>query len=471
MSLSNPQNQSAQEILEKPVSGLLLRLSLPAVVGLLIIGLNNFVDALFVGRLVGAEAVAALSLTWPLGIFVWGFASALGEGGASILSRAIGAGRTEVQQTMLATIIGGALLMGALISPLGWFLADPILALFGASDVVQAMALEYFQIYVLSTFPTVLGVAANMQIRAEGKLHRAMKYAVTSVLINAALTPLFISVFDLGIGGAALATATAMVVYAGINIRFLTSDQSLCQPQLTLSAFRFGQLLRCYALGMATLITNVTGAVQQLLIMGTLVKLGGEVEVAVFGAAWRTMALPVFAVYGLVRALQPILGINFGAGRYDRVRQAVKTFVIAGLTLITALWLPIFLFPREILALTLPDLTLSASQVWQLKVMSLMLPGLPVVFMGMTLFQSLGHARLATGLALCRQLLLFIPAILVLPMLYGVLGVYLSVVVVDVAMVVIVLLFTTRFLKHLEEQELDRRRKNLPPLTETNQLP
>lgn len=471
MSNLKPQSHSAQEILEKPVRSLLLRLSLPAVVGLLIVGLNNFVDALFVGRFVGAEAVAALSLTWPLGIFIWGFASALGEGGASILSRAIGGGKVEVQQTMLATIVGGAVLLGAVISPLGWFVAEPVLMLFGASEVVRAMALDYFQIYVCASMPTILGVAANMQIRAEGKLHRAMAYAVTSVLVNIALTPIFITMFDLGIAGAAYATATSMIVYAVLSVSFLTSPKSLCRPHLALAAFRFRQLIRAYALGMATLITNVTGALQQVLIMGALVRLGGEVEVALFGAAWRTMALPVFAIYGLVRALQPILGINFGAGRFDRVRQAVKSFVVVGLSLIFALWLPIFIFPRELLGLTLPTLTLTDEQVWQLKVMSLMLPGLPIVFMGMTLFQSLGHARLATGLALCRQLLLFIPAILVLPTLFGVLGVYLSVVVVDLAMILIVLAFTARFLKHLEEQELDRRRKNLPPLTETNQLP
>lgn len=464
--LSNPQTpapeteseaaESAEEILTAPIWPLLFKLSFPAVVGLMLIGLNNFIDALFVGQFIGTAGVAALTIAFPLVVLGWGFNSMLGEGAASKLSRAIGRGDRDERRALLINVLALGLGVGALLTPLGWFLSPMVVELMTDDPEVRDMAVAFVRVIYLGFPVMMLGVGMNMMIRAEGKLARAMFHAGGSIAGNIALNPILIHYAGLGIVGAALATVLSMVIYLALNAGFLLSKRSMLNPDLRWVLVRGRTMARIAALGTTALINNAAGTLQQVLMIGTLTALGTAQDVALFGAAWRLLALPLFAVYGLVRALQPVLGMNYGAGQYARVRESVFKFGVAGTGLLFLIWLPIVIAPEPFLRWTLPDFTFTQEDVFHIRVLTVMLPVVPAVLVGMTMFQALGYARIAAGLSLARQLLVFVPAILLLPRAFGLSGVYYTLPVVDGLMAIVALAATAAFLQRL------RRRPDVP---------
>jgi putative MATE family efflux protein len=424
-------NQLSEQILTQSLWRIMLRLALPGILGMLVISLNTFVDAIFVGQLIGENAVGGIALALPLTLVVGGLSSLVGVGSASVLSRAIGAKDTQTQ----AIVFGNLLVLCGLISLpltiLGYWLAEDLIAFMGGKGQILAAGTAYLKIFMLGSFFRVFGVAANMLIRAEGKVQTAMIFAASSMILNMMLNPFFISSLQMGIEGSAWASVTAMIVYSVLNILYFFSGKSSYAVKLyhwRVDAYLLKQIL---PVGISAMLMQVLFFLQQTIVYKTVAYYGTDNDLNFMGAFYRVIMLAVVPVFGFVQSLQPVVGISYGAKNYERVIEAVKVFSWGGTFLLTFIWLPIQIFPEVVLHWMLPHRQFSARDLFNFRMAILMLPTLPFMFIGITLFQSIGNGRIAGALLMFRQVILYVPIVLISPLIFGLDGVYYASPIVD----------------------------------------
>lgn len=412
-------SELTDEILTDNLWRLMVRMSLPAIVGMSISAVNTFLDALFVGQFVGQAAVAAISLAFPLLMINAAFSAMIGVGASSLLSRSIGAGQVEIQRRIFSTVLMLSLIVSLVLSVLGMVYARELIAFMGGSDAVLDYGEEYLWIMMAGAFFRIFAVAANILIRAEGKLKMAMVHLSTSLLINAALNPLFIWYLDWGIAGAAWATVISLGVFSLISITYFARGQA----SYPVDMWRFnlsGELLRpILGIGVSAMMMQIMFFVQQAVVFKSLEHYGNTWDQAFMGASYRVMMLLIFPAFGVAQALQPVVGINFGARNYGRVRRAFTVFTIGGTLLLTSMWVFIMIWPEYALRPMLADGVFRAIDIHNFRMLILTLPFFPAFFMGSTLFQAVGDAKMGAILTVSREVLLFVPAVLLMPLVMG----------------------------------------------------
>lgn len=440
------------EILQGNLIQLMLKLSIPGIVGMLLIGLNTFLDALFAGRLIGETALAAISLALPLTHVVTGCALLVGVGCASVLSRAIGSGDIKTQSKIFGTLTLMSVIISLLITILGYGFGEELISFMGGEGEVAALGAAYFKTYMLGSVFFVLAVASSQLIKSEGKIGLATTFAAISVLVNTILNPIFISVFHWGIQGVALATIISMVVYSIVNFTYFNSNKTsipVTSRKLTLAVDLIPAIL---SVGLSVLLMEVMGIVQQVVIFKSIAHYGTDTDIAFAGATLNLYGLAVTPVYGFVQALQPVIGINYGARDYERLNKAYFVFGIGGTILLSLVWLPLQLSPPTFLGLLLPNVPFTTNDLLNFRIVTLLLPVLSFVFCSITLFQSIGNAKIAGIIVFSRQVFLFIPVVLILPLFLGINGIYYSLTAVDSLVGLIIALFTWLEFKKLSIQ-------------------
>ncbi|ACF14049.1 multi antimicrobial extrusion protein MatE [Chloroherpeton thalassium ATCC 35110] len=429
------------QILNDNIWQLMVKFSVPGILGMLLIGLNTFVDALYVGQLLGEDALAGISLAFPLTYIITGVSSMLGVGSASVLSRAIGAGDMETQKKIFGNLTMMSLLFAVVLTALGFFFSQELIAFMGGSERVLNIGTDYFKMLMLGSVFNVFAISTSMIIRAEGKIKQAMVYTGASMIFNMILNPIFIVTLGLGVKGAALATVLSTMIYAVLNFRFFTSEKSSIPVDKTHYALAPELIPQILAIGSATFMMQLMTLIQQVLIFKSLSIYGTHSDIAFMGATTRIFMLTVIPVFGMMQALQPIIGINYGFGNIERVKQAAKVFLISGTTFVVLLWLPMQIFSENTLSLLLPDVTFTPNDIKNFRIVMLVMPGLPLIMVGVTMYQAIGNAKMAGILTIMRQIVLFIPAIIFVPTFLGVDGIYLSMTGVDIIIVAAVAIF------------------------------
>ena len=414
----------SQAILDENLWSLMRRLSLPAILAMSVNGINAFIDALFVGQYEGQQAVAAVALAFPLMMITNGFAAMIGVGASSLLSRAIGARDEEMQSRIFSTLVNLSVLVSAVLSALGIWLAPQLIGFLGGTGEILAMGVTYYRIMMIGAFFRIFAVAANMLIRAEGKIKEAMRMVIITTVLNMVLTPVFIGFFGWGVAGAAWATVAAMVVFTAFDLWYFLSGHA--SFPVDLSGFRLERrLLRpILSVGVSAMMLQIMFFVRQTMVFKSLAHYGTEWDLALMGASYRILLLTIFPSFGFAQALQPVVGISFGAGDHPRIRKAFLIFSLSSTLLMIALWAPIMLFPQPILRSMLPDAHFTPGDIFHFRMFMATLPAFPVFFMATTFFQSVGHAGEAAFLLVSRELLVFIPIVLILPLYFGKAGVY-----------------------------------------------
>ncbi len=453
-------NKQGQLILYGNLWRVMWKLSVPATLGMMLFGLNSFVDALFVGQLLGEKALAGVSLAFPLSQITFGFGAMIGVGGASVLSIAIGAKDLATQRKLLGNITALSLLVSLAISIPCFVFSDALIGFVGGSGELLAIGSAYFEITTLGNFLTIFSLSGNMLIRGEGKMKEAMSLGAIGMVANMLLNPLFISVFGWGVAGAAWATNAAMLCGTLANLWYFFSGKASFQADPAHVGLDMKLVRAMFSIGFPSLVMSLMNLVQQIMMFRMVASLGTDSDIAFLGAANRIMLVLIAPVFGLVRSLQPVVGINYGAGHYRRVKQAFNLFTLAGFTLMLACWLPMHLFPQAALSAMLPGVTFSLQDLENFRVYLITVPALPVLFNSITLFQSVGNGKMATWLSLGRQVLLFFPAILLFSHIYGIEGVYYSIALVDLLMVAVCSLLAWQFMggmgKKTPETSADR---------------
>ncbi|WP_376696939.1 MATE family efflux transporter [Wenzhouxiangella sp. EGI_FJ10305] len=396
----------------------------PAIAVMMAFGLNAVMDAVYIGHLIGEQALAGAVLAYPLTQLTLGLGSLAGIGGGVALSIAIGRADRETVRQLPGTAVTIALLLSLGYALIGGSLAEKLVYAMGARDDLVPLAAAYLRASALGGFGAIGGMTLNMLIRGEGKMKLAAAYMATGLLVNVLLTPIFITVFDWGVAGAAWATNIGGAV-GGLLVwqRFARGRASYPVDARFLGLPRAlaGRIVR---LGTPAMVQSSTGLVQAVVVFNMLSRIGTEADIAFFGAAWRVLLFMLTPLFGLMRAFQPVAGINYGAGQWGRIRDSYWTFVAAGAVMIVPIWIFMNLFPEATLALMLPDAVLGAIDLHRFRVLMLVLPVLPIVFTALALLPAIEQPGKATLVSVSRQLLFYVPVMLTLPTLIGVSGVY-----------------------------------------------
>lgn len=429
---------SAEELGNEPVGKLLIRQAVPASIGILVMSLNVLVDSIFVGNWIGSIAIAAINVVLPVSFFIGALGMAIGIGGSSIISRALGANDKEKALKTFGNQIALTLMVTVVMVVLGLYYTDSLIPAFGGKGEIFDLAKVYYTIVLYGVPFLALCMMGNTVIRAEGKPRFAMNAMIIPSVGNLLMDYLFIYVFDWGMAGAAWATTIGYVLCLAYILYFFLSENS----ELDINWSHFGLNLPIIkeigALGFVTLARQAVVSVIYLLMNNILFNLGGEAMVAVYAIIGRMLMFALFPVFGVTQGFLPIAGFNYGAGKYQRVRESITTAIKYAAILATAVFIGLMIFPAEIAGLFLssrPDISAKelAMNTFVLEhtpaAMRWVFAAAPIIalqLIGAAYFQAIGKAVPALLLTLSRQGFFFIPLILILPNYLGELGVWIS---------------------------------------------
>ncbi|HCK99735.1 MAG TPA: MATE family efflux transporter [Candidatus Marinimicrobia bacterium] len=425
---------------DERIGRLLIKLSTPAMVAMFVMALYNIVDTIYIGRGVGPLAIAGITIVFPIQMIVMAIAMMLGIGSASIISRALGAKDYQKANKALGNIIVLVTGFGLLMATLGNIFLDDLLQIFGATGNILPYSRDYASIILYGTVFHSFAMASNNIIRSEGRAKIAMMTMLISAILNIILDPIFIFVLKMGVRGAALATVIsqiATVIY--LVYYFFTGKSSL---KIRVGDLRLNKkiILETIAIGSASFFRQISGSILIIIMNNTLKVYGGDLSIAAFGIIHRLLMFVAMPIFGIAQGLQPIIGFNYGARRYDKVRRGLKLAIRASSIMGLCGTLILIAFTRPLLTIftnnqELLDLGSNALRIY---VLAFPLFGFQVI--GSTLFQALGKAKQALGLTLGKQLFVIL-MVLVLPQLLQLNGVWLTFPITDVVFFFVTLAF------------------------------
>lgn len=405
-----------------PIPKALLAMGLPTMIGMMINALYNLVDAYFVGGL-GTSQMGAISVAFPIGQVVVGLGLLFGNGAASYISRLLGHGDKETADKVASTALYSSLLAGAGIIVLTVIFLRPILKLLGATGSILPYAMIYGGIYVVSSIFNVFNVTMNNIVTSEGAARTTMCALLIGAVLNMVLDPIFIYSLNLGVAGAAIATAISQMVSTLVYLCYIFGKKSIFHFSIRNCCYSNEIMSEILKIGIPTLIFQLlTGLSITLINMQA--KQYGDSAIAGMGAVTRIISMGSLMVFGFIKGFQPIAGYSFGAKKIDRLHEAIKTTIVWSTVFCTAYGLVMALFsPAIISQFTKGDLDMI--HVGQLALrangISFLLFGYYTVYS--SLFLALGKAKEGFILGACRQGICFVPVILILPAALGINGI------------------------------------------------
>jgi putative MATE family efflux protein len=429
---------SSEELGSESIGRLLIRQAVPASIGILVMSLNILVDTVFVGNWIGSIAIAAINVVLPVSFFIAALGMAIGIGGSSIISRALGADKGEKALKTFGNQITLTLIVTISMVVLGLYYADGLIPAFGGKGGIFAPAKVYYTIVLYGVPFLALCMMGNTVIRAEGKPKFAMIAMIIPSVGNLVMDYVFIYVFDWGMEGAAWATTGGYLLCFAYILYFFLSKNSELKIKWSHFGLQLSILREIGSLGFVTLSRQAVTSITYLLMNNILFDLGGESMVAVYAIIGRTLMFALFPVFGVTQGFLPIAGYNYGAQKYDRVREAINTAIKYAAIVATIVFIGLMVFPAQITSLFLSsraDMSAAeiASNIFVLEntpsAMRWVFAATPIIAMqliGAAYFQAVGKAVPALLLTLTRQGFFFIPLILILPGYLGELGVWLS---------------------------------------------
>lgn len=433
-------NDTRSMLLHDSPQSLVLKLSVPAIIGMVVIGLYNFMDGVYVGQMVGDNAMAAISVSYPFTLANSGISTLIGIGSASILSRAIGKKDQSTIDKIMGNLIAMNLIFSLVIMVVGMVFTKQILMLSGARGEILELALRYLRIIFAGSLFVNFAQSSNMIMRGEGLLKQAMLFSASSAIMNIILDPIFILLlkpYNMGIDGAAYATVASQIAYAIASLWYFKKKSK----NVKINAIRVEKTLfsEIIGVGFSAMLMQVMMLVQQTALYNLAAQYGGDTWQIILGATYRVVSFAFIPLWGLSQGYQPAVGTNYGAKQYDRVKHITKVFAITATLLALIFYLPIMLVPKTILSMfiTTPSVVEQGVGDFRLFFLSYILLGVWIVVL--TLMQSLGRATKASVLVILRQIAIYIPAAIIMPYIagFGVHGVFAAPLITDVTVFIV----------------------------------
>ena len=418
--------QSTLELGNKPVGKLLMQYALPAIVAMTASSLYNIIDRAFIGQLVGPEAIAGLGITFPFMNLSAAFGAAVGVGASTCISVKLGQRDYKRAEYLLGNTVTLNLIVGFVFMVVCLVFLDPILLFFGASEVTLPYAREFMTIILLGNMVTHMYFGMNAVLRAAGKPRHAMYATLFTVGCNIVLVIMFVWWFRWGIRGAALATITSQTLALCWQMWVLSDKRELLHLKKGIYKLRMNLVRNIVAIGVSPFLMNVTSSVIVIFMNNQFVRYGGDMAVGAYSIANSVVMMFFMFVMGMIQGMQPIIGYNYGAEKFDRMLRCLWQTISVATGILLVGWALSMLFPREIARIFTTDETLIglAARGIKLDMMVFFVVGSQAVITNF--FQCIGKVKISIFLSLSRQLFMLLPMAYVFPLFWNLDGVWYS---------------------------------------------
>lgn len=415
---------NSKQLGEVNVFKLLIKFSIPAIVGMLVNALYNVIDRIYIGNGVGSLGIAGTTIAFPVMLVMMAFSMLIGIGANSLVSIRLGQNRKEEAEGIFGNAISLLILIPIAITIIGLAILDPLLKFLGASEQILPYARDYLQIILLGGIFQSIAMGMNNFIRSEGNPKIAMYTMLIGALINTILDPIFIFVFNWGMRGAALATILSQAVSAIWVFGYFLSGKSLLKIHLKKLRLKSEVTIGILSLGAAPFAMQIAASIQNLIMNTSLATYGGDVAISGMGIVNSILTLIIMPIFGINQGAQPIIGYNYGAKKYDRVKETYKLAVIFATCIVVLGWILTRIFPEQLVAMfNKEDTDLIVFGVIAIKRFMIFLPVIGFQIVSATYFQAVGKPKHSALLGLSRQALILIPALIILPKYFGLEGV------------------------------------------------
>ena len=388
--------------------------------------LYNIVDSIFVGQGVGDLGLAGVTICFPIVTIFIAFIMLVGMGATALISIRLGEKKHEEAENIVINALILFVVMGVLLTVLGLIFLEDILIMFGATPTVLPYSMSYMRIILIGSIFLAIGTGMNNFIRAEGNPKTAMLTMFIGAITNIILDYIFIFIFNWGIKGAAIATVLSYMVTSTWVLHYFFSGKSILKIRGKSLSLKRTIVTQIIHLGFPTFVIQVTGSIQQLILNRSLARYGGDLALAAIGIIMSITTFLVMPAMGIGQGAQPILGFNKGAKEYKRVKDTLGLSILSATFVISIGFVVSKLWPAQLISLfnTNPDLIKLGEH--GMNIFFKVIPLVGVQMLGASYFQAVGKANQATILGLSRQIIIFIPLLLILPHYWGLEGVWWS---------------------------------------------
>ncbi|MDI6704896.1 MAG: MATE family efflux transporter [Bacillota bacterium] len=409
---------------EEKVSKLLVKFSVPAIVGMMVNALYNVVDRIFIGncRDLGSYGLAGITIGFPIMIILLAIGILFGVGGATLFSIRLGEKRQEEAENALGNAFVLLVMAGLTFMILGQIFLKPILSLFGASEAVLPYSMQYMRVIFFGAVFQVLSIGMNNFIRADGNPNIAMLTMFLGAGINTLLDPVFIYVFGMGMAGAALATILAQAISAAWVVTYFIGKRSRNKLRLKYMKPKLHIAVKITSLGLPGFSMQLANSLLNMILNKSLLIYGGDIAVSGMGVINSLQTILLMPITGLNQGVQPIISFNFGARKYGRVKTAEKLAIMVATAIVVTGYIITRLFPTQMIAMFNREPELLKFGSYALVHWFLCLPVIGFQIIAANFFQAIGRPKSSMFLILTRQIILLIPALIIFPRFWGITG-------------------------------------------------
>lgn len=449
------QGKAPVELETKKISTLLKEYAVPGIIAMTASSLYNMVDSIYIGHIkdVGALAISGLAVTFPVMNLGTAIGTLVGVGASTLTSMLLGQKNYVTANKVLPNVVTLNVVLGALFSILVLAFLKPVLFFFGASDAIYPFARDYMVIILAGFIISHLYFGLNALIRATGNPRLAMGLTLFTVISNAVLDPLFIFVLGLGVKGAAIATVLCQTISLIYSLVYFSSGKNVIHFGRRIFGFSAKIARTSLGIGLGPFLMNAAACLVSMFINQQLRKYGGDLAIGAYGIINRVSFLFLMVVMGINQGMQPIASYNFGAGKGSRVKEVYWLSVFWATLVTTAGFFVFELFPGAAVSMFTNDAELKGLAVHGMRLMNFTFPIIGFQIISTNLFQCLGMVRKSVFLSLSRQLIFLLPALYLLPLAFGIEGVWLSYPASDVLAFTCTVILVIRLIRQLERSE------------------
>lgn len=408
----------------EPIPKLIIKFSVPAIIGMLVNALYNVVDRIYIGHGVGSLGIGGITVSFPIMLILMAFSMLIGIGANSLVAIRLGQGRKEEAEGIFNNAFVLLIVSSLALTVIGLITMEPFLKLMGTSDQILPYAKDYLSIILLGAVFQSVGMGMNNFIRSEGNPKIAMNTMLIGAVTNIVLDPIFIFVFHWGMKGAALATIISQVVSAIWVLWYFMKGKSFLSLKLSHMKLKLAYINKILALGTAPFAMQIASSVLNFIMNKGLNSYGGDVAVSGMGIVNSIVTLMIMPIFGINQGVQPIIGYNYGAKRFDRVKHTYRLAVIFATVIVVIGWITTRLFPEQLVYLfNNEDTELISFSVKAIQRNLIFLPVIGFQIVSSNYFQAVGKSTYSAFLGLSRQVLILIPALIILPRFFGLDGI------------------------------------------------
>ena len=440
----------SKQLGEERIIKLVFKFSIPAIIGMLVNALYNVVDRIYIGHGVGSLGIGGITVSFPIMLILMAFSMLIGIGANSLVAIRLGQDRKDEAERIFCNAFVLLIVTSLTLSVLGLIFMESVLKLMGTSEQILPYAKDYLGIILLGAVFQSVGMGMNNFIRSEGNPKIAMGTMLIGAFTNIVLDPVFIFVFNLGMKGAAIATIISQAVSALWVMYYFIRGKSFLKLKLPYMKLKLTNIGKILALGVAPFAMQIASSVLNFIMNKGLNTYGGDTAVSGMGIVNSIVTLLIMPIFGINQGLQPIIGYNYGAEKYDRVKKAYGLGVLFATFIVVIGWVATRVFPKHLVYLfNKKDSDLIAFGVKAIKRNLIFLPIIGFQIVTSNYFQAVGKPKHSAFLGLSRQVIILIPALIILPKFFGLDGIIAAAPLADLLSSILTGLFITTEMRKL----------------------